>query len=129
VQNIWFRVGQVGLLLSRAPTRWLSMLLRFFRPRAEHVPGLQDYRDWPSHGAFVDELGQLLERGVRIFALYTGGISYYLLHPRQLDATFGKHRHHPRLRVAFRPEIDHLILSPSHRDLVLSQVRDWAVAP
>ena len=128
VQNAWFRVGQLGLLMSRAPTRWFGMLSRFLRSRPEHAPGLLDYRDWPAHREFLDGLGQLLERGVRIFALYTGGVSYYLLHPRQLDATFGIHRHHPGLRVAFRPEIDHLILSPSHRDDVLAQVRDWAVA-
>jgi len=129
VQNAWFRIGQLGLLLSRAPSRWLSMLLRFLRRRNEQAPGVQDYRDWPSHREFAAELGQLLDRGVRIFALYTGGVSYYLLHPRQLDATFGVHRHHPHLHVAFRPDIDHLILSPSHRDAVLAQVRDWAVAP
>lgn len=128
VQNAWFRMGQLRLMLGRSPLRWPGMVLRLLRAGPEDAPGLLDFRDWPDHAQFIEQLGQMLERGVKILAFYTGGVSYYLLHPRQLDATFGRHRRHRGLQVEFRPQLDHILFSPGDRETVIDRVSDWAVA-
>lgn len=129
VRGPWFRIGQLRLMLARSPLRWPGMLLRLLRAKPDDAPGLSDFRDWPEHGQFLAQAGQLLERGVRILAFYTGGVSYYLLHPRQIDATFGRYRRDPRLDVEFWPQLDHILFSASDRARVIDRIGAWAVAP
>lgn len=129
VQGGWFRVGQLRLLLSRPPGRWPGILLRLLAPKRLDGPGLFDVRDWPDHAQFLVQLEQLLARKVKILALYTGGVSYYLLHRRQLDVTFGRHRRSPRLQVEFWPGVDHIFFSASDRARLIDCIGDWAVAP
>lgn len=128
VQNRWFRWGQLRLVLNRSPLRWPGMALRFLKTEPQDAPGLQDYRDWPEPAQFIEQAGQMLERGVRILALYTGGVSYYLLHSRQLDATFGRFRRHRGLDVEFWPKVDHLIFSTVDREAVMERIERWAAA-
>jgi pimeloyl-ACP methyl ester carboxylesterase len=126
VRNFWFRVGQLSLFLKRPAVSWPGMALRFFRPKSAALPGIMDYRDWPEPAQFRQQLAQMLARGVSVLALYTGGVSYYLLHPRQLDAGYGAWRRHPRLHLDFMPEIDHLLFSPVHRRRILDRIHVWA---
>lgn len=126
VQNFWFRVGQLSLLLKRPVASWPGMALRFFRPKSAAMPGIMDYRDWPEPAQFRQQLAQMLVRGVGVLALYTGGISYYLLHARQLDAGYGALRQHRGLQLEFMPEIDHLLFSPVHRRMILDRIHVWA---
>ncbi|MBD9479898.1 hypothetical protein [Pseudoxanthomonas sp. PXM02] len=128
VQGTWFRAGQLKLMLARSPLRWPGMLLRLLRPKPDDAPGINDFRDWSTHGQFLEQAGQLLGRGVKILAFYTGGVSYYLLHPRQIDATFGRHRRDRRLEVEFWPQIDHILFSASDRARVIDRISTWAVA-
>ncbi len=127
VRNRWFRLGQLGVLLRRTPLDWPGMIARFFRARGDDQPGLLDYRDWPDRDAFERELAGLIERGVRILALYTGGVSYYLLHRRQIDATFGRLRRHPSLQCDFLPELDHILFSPAERASIVSRLCRWSI--
>lgn len=126
VQNKWFRVGQIGLLLKRPLSSWPGMLGRFFKAKPENAPGLMDFRDWPEHAAFKAQAGEMLGRGVKVLAFYTGGVSYYLLHRRQLDATFGKFRSHAGLRVEYRPDLDHILFSPLDRQQAIDSICEWS---
>ena len=128
VRNGWFRVGQLGLLLKRPVSSWPRMALRFLKPKPADGPGLADFRDWPTQPAFESDLGKLLSRGVKVLALYTGGVAQYLLHRRQLDATFGESRRHPGLQVEYWPEVDHLIFVPSDRGRTIERIGNWASA-
>lgn len=126
VQNKWFRVGQLGLLLKRPLLSWPGMVARFFKAKPEDAPGVMDFRDWPDPASFKQQLGSMLGRGVKVLAFYTGGISYYLLHSRQLDATFGKFRSHANLEVEYRPGLDHILFSPLDRQQVIERVCEWS---
>jgi pimeloyl-ACP methyl ester carboxylesterase len=128
VHNHWFRIGQMGLLLKRPPAAWPGMMARFLKPKPEGTPGLMDFRDWPDHGTFKSQLAQMLERGVKVLALYSGGIAYYLLHPRQLDATFGSARRNPQLQIEYWPEMDHILFSPLDRQRTLERIREWSLS-
>jgi hypothetical protein len=128
VRNAWFRVGQFGLMLRRGPAAWAGMITRALRARAAHAPRMADFREWPGAEEFRDQTARMLQRGVRILALYTGGVAYYMLHPRQLDATFGVARKHPGLELVFRPELDHMLFDPADRERMIERIRNWAVA-
>lgn len=125
VHDIWFRVGQLRLMLSRGISQWPGMLKRFLASRSEDAPGVMDFRDWSEPARFRAEAQALLQRGVRILGLYTGGVSYYLLHRRQLDATFGKWRRHPGMTLVFWPDVDHILFSTVHRERVIQRIRTW----
>jgi len=125
VRNGWFRAGQLALLLRRPVYRWPSMFLRFFKPKPVDGPGLADFRDWPDHATFRSDLEKMLARGVKVLALYTGGVAHYLLHGRQLDATFGTSRRHPGLQVEYWPDVDHLMFAPPARRRVVERISAW----
>src|SRR3546814_19606364 len=67
----------------------------------------------------------LLSRGVRILAMYTGGVSKYMMDRRRLDDTFGESCRHAGLATTYWPEFDHTLMSPADRDRVLSSVGGW----
>lgn len=122
-RGFWFRVGQLRLLLQRPLRSWPGMLRR----RAQTAGAItdDDLRDWPPAGAAQAQLRQMLERGVRVFALYTGGVAAYFLHPRQFAATFGAAARHPGLTFEYWPDCDHLFMDGGDRERLLQAVRTW----
>jgi hypothetical protein len=127
VRSRWFRVGQLQLLLRRPISSWPRMAWRFFKPaKPADGPGLADFRDWPDHAIFKSDLEKMLERGVKVLALYTGGVAHYLLHRRQLDATFGASRRHPGLQVHYWPGVDHLVFVPPDRQRMVERISEWS---
>ena len=129
VRGRWYRWGRLRMLL-RTPLSELSgklgRRLRRMGSDAGQAPSAEDYREWPSPAEFRTRLAEALDRGVRVFALYTGGVSDYLLHPRQIDATFGALRGHTGLRLEFRPELDHILFAARDRGRVVDAIADWA---
>jgi hypothetical protein len=133
VKGRWYRVGRVQLAMRSPLWQWPAKLLR--RLRAGHdmssagaganEPAIEDYRDWPSPDEFRRQAGEMLARGVRILALYTGGVADYMLHARQIDETFGEHRAHPRLQVRFDPALDHILFAASDRRRVVEEIAGW----
>lgn len=129
VRGAWYRIGRLRMALRAPPWQWPANLLRRLRPapRVDAVPeaSVEDYRDWPAPEAFRVQAAALLERGTGVLALYTGGVADYLLHPGQIDDTFGPARRHPGLRVEFRPALDHIFYALRDRREVVRLVVDW----
>lgn len=129
VRGGWYRLGRLRML-ARTPLRELfgklGRRVRRVASGAEHAPSAEDYREWPSPDEFRARLGEALDRGVRVLGLYTGGVTGYLLHPRQIDATFGELRGHAGLRLAFHPELDHILFAAADRRRVVEMVAGWA---
>ncbi len=128
VRGAWYRIGRLQMLL-RMPLRELAgKLLRRFglRPRKAAAPAAEDYRDWPTPPEFRSRLAEALDRGVRVLGFYTGGVTDYLLHPRQIDATFAGLRGHRGLRLEFHPELDHILFAASDRRRVVDAIVGWA---
>jgi hypothetical protein len=134
VRGPWFRVGRWRMALRSAPSSWPAKLARRLRGTRGAVQAGADtpvplaidaYRGWPTPDAFRTQAAALLARGVRMLELYTGGVSDYLLHARQIDATFGLARRHAGLRVHFRPDLDHILFALAHRREVIALVDRW----
>lgn len=133
VRGGWYHLGRLRML-ARTPLRELpGKLGRRLRRVAggEHAPSVEDYRQWPSAAEFRARLAEALDRGVRVLGLYTGGVTGYLLHRRQIGATFGALRRHAGLRLEFHPELDHILFAATDRRRVVEMVAGWAdeVAP
>lgn len=129
VRGPWYRVGRLVRLL-RMPLRELATkALRRAGTRPHDAgpgPAAEDYRDWPSPLEFRSRLAGALERGVRVLGFYTGGVADYLLHPRQIDATYAGLRGHRGLRLEFHPELDHILFAARHRRQVVDTIVGWA---
>lgn len=121
-RGAWFRLGQVQLLLRRPPRSWPGMLRRRALATAEISD--DDLRDWPSPAAARTQMHELLARGVRVLALYTGGAAYFL-HRRQFAATFGVAEREAGVTFDYWPECDHLFMHGEDRARLLGTVRDW----
>jgi pimeloyl-ACP methyl ester carboxylesterase len=132
VRGRWYRIGRLQMALRSPVSTWSGKLLRFLRPAGAATdaagaarPAVGDYRDWPTPGEFQAQAAALLHRGVRILALYTGGVADYLLHPRQIDETCGAVRRHPGLQIVFRPDLDHILFAQRHRREVADLIDRW----
>ncbi|MGH8816050.1 MAG: hypothetical protein ACREX5_05610, partial [Achromobacter pestifer] len=125
----WFRMTRLRNGLRRPPSHWPGMALRLLdsmrRRRKAWPVDIAVIRDWPDPETFRVQAADLLGRGVRILAIYTGGVSKYLLHRRQLDATFGASHRHQGLELEYFPDLDHTLMSPADRDRVTDELAQW----
>lgn len=119
----WFRLGQLRLIVGRGPVHWWAMLRRRLRPRVS--ARTEDYRDWPQAGAERDQLQQLVDRGVSVLALYTGGSAPWFLGARQFAATFGAAARHPRVEFAYWPDCDHTFMSCADQGRLAALSASW----
>ncbi|MBL8298379.1 MAG: hypothetical protein JNN30_08540 [Rhodanobacteraceae bacterium] len=128
--GFWYRVGQLRLAALRPPSRWWAMFRQQLSPPAAAAPRptVNDYRDWPAIGTEREQLAQLLQRDVRLFALYTGGAANYMLHRRQFHTTFGPQSGDERITLQHWPECDHLFFDPDDRDRLIESVLAWVQA-
>ncbi|PZQ33140.1 MAG: alpha/beta hydrolase [Stenotrophomonas acidaminiphila] len=131
-KGAWATWARLRRLVRKPPSAWLAAM-RNLRGRPQ---GTQDeprditdaaLRDWPAVGAERMEMQLLVGRGVRVFALYTGGTSYFL-HPRQFRATFGRSASAPEVSFVHWPESDHVFHLDTHRQRLIERIRAWLQA-
>lgn len=129
VQGHWYRIGRLRMALRCPVSSWPAKLLQRLRrsgtASSEDALSNEDYRDWPTAADFRKQAAQLMSRGTRVFAMYTGGVADYFVHPRQIDATFGPSRRSQGLRIAFEPGLDHIFFALADRRRVIGLLRDW----
>ncbi len=122
-----FRAGQAKLFLARPKAAWPGMVLRRILPHTKE-PGEEHFRDWPEAGTEPAEMQQILDKDIRVLAIYTGGIAHYFLHSGQFRETFGKAADDPRVEFEFWPDCDHLIMSRSDRLRLHGRIGDWCAS-
>ena len=120
-----FRTGQAKLYLARPKSDWAGMVLRRLVP-SKKEPGEEHFRDWPEAGTEPAELQQMLDKDIRVLAIYSGGIAHYFLHPGQFHETFGEAADDPRVEFEFWPDCDHLIMSRSDRLRLHARIGEWS---
>lgn len=134
VKGRWYGAGRLRLAMRSPLRQWPAKLLRRVRggvgassaAAAAASPAIEDYRDWPAPDEFRRQAQELLARGVRILALYTGGVADYMLHARQIGETFGDACTHPALRARFDPSLDHILFAAGDRRRVVAEIAGWA---
>jgi hypothetical protein len=129
VKGGWYRIGRLQMLLRMSPftlLRKLGRRLSRLSSGEAPPPAAEDYRDWPTPDEFRAGIARALDRGVRVLGFYTGGVTGYLLHRRQLAATYGRLRGHAGLRLEFHPELDHILFAARDRRRVVEAIGNWA---
>jgi hypothetical protein len=80
----------------------------------------------PPAGEYAGRLKQLLDRGVSITIIYTGGYPRYYNYPTQYRDSFRGHDIVDRISFIYMPGSDHLATSHSAQQELLGTVARWA---
>lgn len=120
----WYRFARLRRGLAKNPVAWLRALHRRVRPRPG--PGMTDadLRDWPADGLERAQFAQLIERGVSMFFLFTGGASYFL-HRRQFGETYGAASRSAAVAFEHWPLCDHTFFAAADRLRLIDSIDDW----
>jgi hypothetical protein len=85
------------------------------------------YQDWPPLPIARREIEQLVDRGVRLLFVYTGGWSHFVDH-RQFDEMFPSLRRRSQVTIVYYQHADHSYLATEDRASMIRQVCDFVAA-
>lgn len=113
--------------------RWVSFTLGWLRRiregsaralgAAEEVT--VDYRMlFPPRKVFRKDLQMLLDRGVRVLVVYSGG--WAVNYEGQFAAAFPRQAKHEHLELEFNPRADHTYSISMDKDRLIGRMCDWA---
>lgn len=71
------------------------------------------------------ELAGLLDRGLKLCFVYSGGITRVLNHPRQFRECFGRQATRPGIEARFLDGTDHTFVLACDRHRLLATIEDW----
>ncbi|MGN6092287.1 MAG: alpha/beta fold hydrolase [Luteibacter jiangsuensis] len=108
------------------PSRWARMLRRkpdasTDRPASEPVFAVAPA---PREEVIADFTG-MVERGMKLYLVYSGGISNYFNHARQFRECFGRVMSHPAVTTRYVAETDHTYILTGDRARLLDGIGGW----
>ena len=107
--------------------RWRRALMRSRGQQAD-TPRVSEpvFAVAPSPQAVVrSDLAGMIERGMRLCLIYSGGISNYFNHARQFRECFGSVMSHPFVSTRFLRESDHTYILTGDRHRLLDNIEHW----
>ncbi|MEO7068167.1 MAG: alpha/beta fold hydrolase [Rhodanobacter sp.] len=128
-----FAYRTLGFVLRRYLPKLANPLRiwRFFTRRLQ--PAKQAVVE-PNFGVAVppreqvrNELAGMLERGIKLCFIYSGGASEYFNHRRQFRECFGSVASHRGISISYLKEADHTYILAPDRQLLLNTIEDWLV--
>ena len=107
--------------------RWRRALTRSRSQQAEAPRSVEPvFAVTPSPQAVVrTDLAGMIERGMRLCLIYSGGISNYFNHARQFRECFGSVMSHPYVSTSFLRESDHTYILTGDRHRLLDNIEHW----
>lgn len=85
----------------------------------------QDIREFPELEQSEREFQTLVDRGVRMLLLYTGGVAEYFNGSGQLAEMFPKLRDEGKIDLRYYSEMDHVAKLAEDRAVVVGEVAQW----
>ncbi|MFC4763506.1 alpha/beta fold hydrolase [Dyella koreensis] len=108
--------------------RW-RRLLSLHRRSAEKVRGEPVFSTVPSPQTVVRaDLAGMVERGMHLCLIYSGGINMFFNHARQFRECFGEVMVHPRVSTRFVRETDHTYVLVDDRKRLIDQIDGWLLS-
>jgi pimeloyl-ACP methyl ester carboxylesterase len=108
------------------PARWRRAFVRRSQPTAIRAAAEPVFAVAPSPRAVVlADFAGMLERGIKLCLIYSGGISNYFNHARQFRECFGRVVDHPAVTTRFLRETDHTYILTGDRDRLLGHIETW----
>ena len=118
-------VKRLGNRLRELCNRLLPARLSLSSKNTPKLKATQYMRDFPPREQVQTELGQLVDRDVSMFFIYTNGVDRYLNYANQFRAMFPKLDWKNKIEVAFYPESDHTFSLLVHRAKLEGLIRTW----
>lgn len=87
--------------------------------------GGDDIREFPPQQQAEAEIQQLVDRGVDLLFLYTGGLPKSFNHERQFYEMFPRLEDRGRVRVEHYPDFDHTLRLIEDRQAIVAAVAKW----
>jgi dienelactone hydrolase len=107
------------------PASWA----RFFQRRVRRDPTVDEAADfshkYPARAQTSAELADMLERDLKLYFVYSGGVSEHFNHRRQFREYFGRIAAHKNVTLSFFEEADHTYVLAGDRLKLLRAVDDW----
>ncbi len=102
------------------PYHWSKFLQRKLGPTEVLAE-----RDVPPRSVAQQQLQIMMDRGVQMLFLYTGGASYYFNHHSQFREMFPELKYRGRIEVEFDPLASHLFEFSADRERMFANVIGW----
>lgn len=81
--------------------------------------------EFPPRMQVVTELADMLDRGLKLYFVYSGGASGYFNHVRQFRECFGAIALKPGVRVSYFEQADHTYVLSEDRKALAGVIGDW----
>ena len=105
--------------------RWWRFLARRQRRGGDAVDRANFGIEYPPRRQVRDELASMLERGMKLHFVYTGGLSEHVNHPRQFRECYGRLSVHPNVTLRFFEQADHTYILSGDRSQLVHVMDDW----
>ncbi|GAA0918497.1 alpha/beta hydrolase [Rothia nasimurium] len=109
------------------PSRWMRRLRRRARTTGgESAEPVFAVAPAPRDEVIAD-FTAMVERGMKLYLVYSGGISTHFNHARQFRECFGRIMDHPSVTTRYAADTDHTYILTVDRERLLDGIRDWLV--
>lgn len=109
--------------------RRVAGLLRMARKKDDNPPvdifAADDSSGNPPRADYCRAMQSLVDRGVDVFLVFSGGVIDAYSYAGQFRDGFGKEQFFAKVRCDFLPQIDHTLLSLASQRLLINIMRDW----
>jgi hypothetical protein len=96
--------------------------------RGADTVGAEYRRRFPPREDVAEQLNALIDRGVRMLYLFSGGQEEHFNHREQYRASFRDVNFRDQLRVEHLPDADHLFSGLAHQRFVIEAMTEWMTA-
>jgi dienelactone hydrolase len=104
--------------------RWWRALTRRRRAEPDHAEPTFTVAPLPQTVVRADLAG-MLDRGLKLCLIYSGGISHYFNHARQFRECFGRLVARPGISTSFLGEADHTYILTGDRSRLIDSIEQW----
>ncbi|MGS1014987.1 alpha/beta fold hydrolase [Rhodanobacter sp. UC4450_H17] len=105
-------------------SRWQRFISRSLQARASQGDDVFAVR-FPPREQVQRELATMLDRGLRLHFIYSGGVTRYFNHPRQFRECFGRLADRPQISARLFAGSDHTYALQVDRRRLLDDIATW----
>ncbi len=122
------RYGPVLSNPARLTSAVVKLTARLFKPAGQKLveSGMDDFF-WilPDKKAYIEEMQNLHQRGVRQLYVYTGGIKHYYNYHNQFQDCFRQYEFANDVQVSYLEHVDHTFILMAYREHLFELVTQW----
>jgi len=108
------------------PGRWVRLLRRKSGASTDRSPSEPVFAVAPApREEVIADFTGMVERGMKLYLVYSGGISNYFNHARQFRECFGPVMNHPAVTTRYVAETDHTYILTGDRARLLEGIGGW----